>query len=285
MQKYLEMLTYSRPSFTPADNEFCNRYLVPVFGKPDHNGNFVRRIGESRTMFAAHWDTVDSKLCRKQIVISDGCDATLAPNSAGDCLGADCTTGIWLILEMIAAWIPGNYVVFANEESGCHGSRAMADECPEWLNTIDHCISFDRKGTVDVITHQCGIRTASDEFAYALGDALALGMSPSDGGVYTDSNEFAHIIPECTNLAVGYNRQHTRQETQNLPFLTLLRDRLLQVDWQDLPVARFPDDTPPDLFGDMSDMESLIRDYPSRVAAWLECSGIDVETLKMELGV
>jgi hypothetical protein len=285
MQKYLEMLTYSRPSFTPADNEFCNRYLVPVFGKPDHNGNFARHIGESRTMFAAHWDTVDSKLYRKQIVISDGCDATLAPNSKGDCLGADCTTGIWLILEMITAGIPGNYVVFASEESGCHGSRAMADECPDWLNTIDHCISFDRKGMVDVITHQCGIRTASDEFAYALGDALALGMSPSDGGVYTDSNEFAHIIPECTNMAVGYNRQHTKQETQNLPFLTLLRDRLLQVDWQDLPVARFPDDTPPDLFGDMSDMESLIRDYPSRVAAWLECSGIDVETLKMELGV
>src|SRR3546814_793550 len=37
--------------------------------------------------------------------------------------------------------------------------------------------------------------------------------APDDTGVYTDTNEYAGIVPECTNLSVGYQRQHGPRET------------------------------------------------------------------------
>lgn len=47
-----------------------------------------------------------------------------APNSS-NCLGADCTTGVWLILEMIKARVPGIYVIHNDEEVGCVGASDM----------------------------------------------------------------------------------------------------------------------------------------------------------------
>lgn len=304
MEKFLEMIAYARPSKTPVNNEFCNKFLKPVFGKADENGNFYKCVGDgsSRTMFAAHWDTVDSVICKKSLVI-DGTTLKLSKNSKGNCLGADCTTGVWLILEMIAANVPGHYVIFASEEAGCIGSRAMVNNQPDWLSEIDHCISFDRKGTSEVITHQCSFRTASDAFANALGDAIGLGMTASDRGVYTDSNEFASDVSECTNVAVGYFNQHTRLETQNLMFLANLRDRLIEVDFASLPAKRDPtayefsdfNEGPYSQWGyygrnsgsnyAMTELEEIIRDYPLRLADWFESNGIDADTLKFELGI
>ena len=39
-----------------------------------------------------------------------------------------------------------------------------------------------------------------------------------EGGVYTDSAEFTDIIPECTNISVGYYKEHTVNETQDIQY-------------------------------------------------------------------
>ena len=60
--------------------------------------------------------------------------------ATSSCLGADCTTGIWLIMNMIEAKvIEGVYVIHAAEEVGCKGSRALVADDPEWLRQYRRC--------------------------------------------------------------------------------------------------------------------------------------------------
>ena len=47
------------------------------------------------------------------------------------------------------------------------------------------------------------------------------------GGIATDSLAFVEIIPECTNLSVGYYYAHSKSETQDVTFLGELAEALL----------------------------------------------------------
>ena len=169
-------------------------------------------------------------------------------SEGNDCLGADCTSGIYLILEMIKTGIEGVYCIFADEEIGCVGSTAMAEDLKRSqeqnlyhpLASCDIMISFDRMGDNSIITHQSGIRTASDEFANSLSAELEMGHIADNTGSYTDSNEFAKLIPECTNLSVGYLGQHTANEDQDFNYLTDLLYSLTFIDADALVVSRDP---------------------------------------------
>jgi len=86
-----------------------------------------------------------------------------------------------------------------------------------------------------------GGRCCSDEFGTALCKAYnkqGLNLSLDNGGIYTDSASFMDIIPECTNLSVGYLNEHTGKEQQNMTFLKKLCETSINVDWKSLPVAR-----------------------------------------------
>lgn len=240
MHSLTSMLKYKRKHGTESIKDFCSRFLHPTFGYPDKNGNYELVIGDNPSVcYAAHYDSVHKDNGMQNIQINEGI-VSLANGSKSNCLGADCATGIWLILEMIDAGIEGVYVVHAEEETGCIGSRALVEDNPWWLASVNAVISFDRKGTSDIITHQMGCRTASDAFAKSLASILGMDHEPDPTGSYTDSNEYAHLIPECTNLAVGYYSQHTAKETQDLNYVARLRDALISADWSKLVIARDP---------------------------------------------
>ena len=189
--------------------------------------------------FCAHYDTVH-KEGGVQRVKDDG-ELLTAPDS--DCLGADCTTGIYIIMQMISQGIPGVYIVFADEEVGCLGSNAMAQDLARSngdhpLDSVDIMMSFDRFGNNSIITHQMGHRTASDEFAASLAAELEMPLKADPTGSYTDSNEFASLIPECTNVSVGYMNQHTAKEYQDISYLNELLYNLSYVEWDKLVVSR-----------------------------------------------
>ena len=237
MQKLLSMLEYARPEGSVAQDMFNGHFLFPVFGPADKHGNYIKTIGDKpRLAFMAHHDTVHTTSCIQQVNVTDG---FIWSNS--NCLGADCTTGVWLILEMIKAGIEGTYVVHAGEEIGCLGSRALVADDPEWLYHTDAAISFDRKGYKSVITYQMGVRTASDAFAESFADAVGMDFEADDGGSYTDSNEYANVIPECTNISVGYFAQHTDKERQDATFALTLRDALITADWSKIVAVRDPE--------------------------------------------
>ena len=168
-------------------------------------------------------------------------------------LGADDKVGCYIMLRMIRAKVPGLYIFHVGEEKGCLGSKYIVANHKEWLKGFKKCIAFDRMHYGDVIAFQRGSRCASEEFtnviASRMNNAIGLSEKANDEyffkgdvqGVYTDSAEYKDIIPECTNLSVGYWDQHSSDEHFDVVWLEkYLVPAILKVDWATLPIKRDP---------------------------------------------
>lgn len=247
LAKMVNILKYRRAHGTRSHTQFVRRVLEPVFGLPDQFGNYTLIVGEAPTVaFMAHHDSVEYTNGRTKLHI--GADLVIgldAKDQTSGCLGADDGAGIFLILEMIAANVPGLYLIFAEEESGCIGSSAYARTFPEMFDGITTAISFDRHDLHgnQVITHMYAGRTCSPLFAGELCRALEpLGYVPDDGGLITDSMEFLGVgdVVEVTNITVGYREHHSPFETLDFQALRTLRDVLLTVSFGSLPVRHDP---------------------------------------------
>lgn len=239
-----------RPRFDGSEGE---RYMIDTYLRPlpgiefDSYGNGWLQIGDTpATLFSSHTDTVHKKAATELYELEVVQGLLQVKGKKGGVLGADCGTGVWIMLNMIAAQVPGLYIFHRAEELGRIGSEAIAKD-PELcarLAGIKHCVAFDRKATTSVITHQLGgTRCCSDAFAEALIAQLStddLQFKPDDGGSYTDSASYMDFIPECTNLSVGYYDQHTQHECQDVGFACWLVQRLIQVNWASLPAERDP---------------------------------------------
>ena len=229
--------TYPHGSESIIADKMFKLGLFPKGIDMDEHGNYFCKIGESRTIFASHLDTV-SKVHEPVNHVLDG---FIIKTDGTTTLGADDKAGVTILTWMMKNEIPGLYYFFIGEECGCIGSSAAAKSGD--FKDYDRIISFDRRATTSIITHQSWSRCCSDVFADAFCDELnksGLSYVKDDGGVYTDSAEFVDIIPECTNVSVGYYKEHTFNESQDIEHLVKLADACLKVDWENLPTKRDP---------------------------------------------
>jgi hypothetical protein len=229
--------TYPHGSENIIADKMFKLGLFPEGIDMDEHGNYFCKIGESRTIFASHLDTV-SKVHEPVTHVLDG---FIIKTDGTTTLGADDKAGVTILTWMMKNEIPGLYYFFIGEECGCIGSSAAAKSGD--FKDYDRIISFDRRATTSIITHQSWSRCCSDAFADAFCDELnksGLSYVKDDGGVYTDSAEFVDIIPECTNVSVGYYKEHTFNESQDIEHLVKLADACLKVDWENLPTKRDP---------------------------------------------
>lgn len=223
----------------------------------DAHGNIVvdnlgSSSAQSRVMFTSHTDSIHrSATHTTQKLKRDGdtvtIDLTKTPEST--CLGADDATGNYIMLRLLQAGVKGVYVFFRNEEIGGLGSNYFATN-PKVMPLIEqltHCISFDRMGYDSIITHQACGRCASDMFADELGKRIkeadptgTLDLFADPTGSFTDSANFADLISECSNISVGYFKQHTVKESQDIAFVEKLTAALEKVDWETLSAHRDP---------------------------------------------
>ena len=244
----LTLLSYARPSDSMTELAFRERFIESVPGAYlDTHGNIHVAVGESRTLFSCHTDTVARREGRQTLSYRNGVVklSRKAKRQKFSCLGADDTAGVFIMLEMIGARVPGHYIFHYAEECGGIGSSRLADSDSAWLGeSFDHAVAFDRRGTADVITRQ-GTRCCSDSFALALATQLnranaTFKYAPSPNGIFTDTANYADIIPECSNLSVGYEREHSSAECLNVDHVLALSDAAQRVDWATLPVDRDP---------------------------------------------
>jgi hypothetical protein len=249
MTRLNEMLKTKRPHGDKAEHNWVKRFILDQYlqayhiGDPKDPAAYVIEVGESKTMFSSHVDTVHRE-GGKQTVKFDKTKQVYYKTD-GKPLGADDTAGCWLMLEMIDAGVPGVYVFHRGEECGGIGSSYIAERHPEFLERFDRAVAFDRRGSTSVITHQGWGRCASDEFAEALSAELNkfehCMYAPDDTGVFTDTANYVDHIPECTNLSCGYANEHTGSETLHLPTLLYLRQACCNfVQWESLPTVRDP---------------------------------------------
>ncbi len=259
IKQLVRIHTFKRPHNSNTVDLFVEQFLIEPFANADvHLETLHSKTGEplavvittditSRTLFSAHVDTVHSTSGRQCVEYDHEIGLMLKTQDAGkkdnECLGADDGAGVWVLLQMIKANIPGTYAFHYGEERGGVGSSTIAIEHRPWLARFDRAIAVDRKGTDNIITHQGWGRCCSDDFAKTLAAQFNMAgqnhsFKPDSGGVFTDTANYTDDIPECTNLSCGYEAQHTHNESLDVEFLIRLKDAMLVVDWESLPTVR-----------------------------------------------
>ena len=195
-----------------------------------------------RTLFVAHVDTVHKDDGKNLIKIKDNTIHAYG----GVPLGADDGAGVALLMNLLHSGKSAYYIFTQGEERGGIGATFVAKQYAALLSEFDRAIAFDRRGIDSIISHQGYGRCCSDTFAQALADTFndidpdAFMYAPDDSGVYTDTAEFTDIIPECTNISVGYYNEHTERESLNLDHFMRLAAAAVQIDWDALPTERDP---------------------------------------------
>jgi hypothetical protein len=302
--KLLDMLETCRPGGSDEEEAFIETYLYPFKPTRDDYGNHIIMVpgpeDHPKIMWSCHTDTVHRHGGTQKVEVTSG----VAWTSDGSCLGSDDTVGIWLALEMIKAAVPGVYIFHREEESGGGGSMWLAKEAAKFIGQFDCAIALDRAGYADVITYQSGGRCCSDAFAQSLADLLGGNFKPCDSGVFTDTANYVDLIGECTNLSVGYFKQHGQMEHTNLSFAARLRDALIAADWTKLVFKRQPGEVEESRFSrwydddkygpytrsapaygsheaKLDDMEAYVREFPWVVAEYLLEMGVEIEDLDL----
>lgn len=268
LDRFLTYTKLSSPFKTENIFVLKNFQFLPDI-KEDAHGNYYLKIGNSRSVFCCHLDTVSDKV----EMVSHIFEGDFVTTDGSTILGADDRAGVTILTHMIENKIEGLYYFFIGEEVGCIGSsKASKDSI---FKDYDRIIAFDRKHTTDVITKMAGTRTCSDEFATELSSRLnehlnnsasEYNLSPCPNGGNTDSGKFKYIIPECTNISVGYFNEHTKQEKQNISYLSALAEAVIKIDWESLPIEREPVESsssnskPKSYMGNYSSMDEYYED-------------------------
>lgn len=236
---FLSLVTETYPHGT---EEEVMKYMPQDLIK-DSYGNYYKIIGESDTMFTSHLDTASRTKDQVGLVSYHRDNDEFIATDGTSILGADDKSGVAVMLYMMANNVPGVYFFFYGEERGGIGSSKVSLNIEKYpfLHKIKKCISFDRRNYYSVITAQMSVECCSDEFATSLCDelnksGLKLNLDPT--GVFTDSANFTEIIPECTNVSVGYFNEHTHDEVQNMTYLEKLAKACVAADWNKLVVKR-----------------------------------------------
>jgi hypothetical protein len=141
-----QILALKRPSLNPITTDKVEALLKQHLGKADRDvdGNFIYRVGtDTKTAFMCHYDTVERRSGVNKL--RDNKKQHTVSIAGGGILGADCGAGMYLMIRMIQAGIPGFYAFFADEEESRIGST-------EYLNRAgapkgcQRAIAFDCKG-------------------------------------------------------------------------------------------------------------------------------------------
>jgi Peptidase family M28 len=291
LETIIAMLSHRRPAGSATEMAFITKFIRPLGAKMDAHGNWIVQIGDDPTvLWSSHTDSVHRK-DGYQKVDYDGKYVTLPVNSKSNCLGADCAAGVWIMTEMIKAKVPGLYIFHFAEEVGCIGSRAIVDNEPERLNGIKAAIAFDRKGIDSVITHQSQ-RTCSDAFGDSMRSQLPARYKLDPTGVLTDTKQYRRLVPECTNLSVGYYNEHQAHEALDINHLIELRNFMVKIDQSKFVIERDPKEKPKvkaklhsgsGLGSRFLKEEKTLRDIvywnTDAVAAFLENNGVTFDEL------
>lgn len=215
-------------------------------------------VPSPNTLFSSHMDTVHDDETAIELYMctqpdTDKGNVIGVVNGSRSILGADDKLGVYIMLEMIHNRVPGLYIFHVGEESGGIGSKHILKHNEELIKGYSRAIAFDRKGYFDIIRRQRGGTCCSDDFVNALAKELTEArkklpdpIEPKFGfsgasGTFTDTATYMSVIPECTNLSVGYFNQHTSREEFDLPWLiNTFLPMCLHVDWESLPTKRDP---------------------------------------------
>ena len=256
-QTFLKLIEYT---YIYGYEDYVKENILPNNLKKDQFGNYYIKIGESKTLFTSHLDTVGKQKLKVNYEIYEKDGHRFVKTDGNTILGADDKAGVTIMLNMIDNNVPGLYYFLIGEETGGAGSRLLAKYMFNMLSNYDRVISFDRRGYGSIINRQVGKWCCSNDFVNGLSEEFkknGMEFKADPYGVRTDSAYFMAIIPECTNLSVGYFNEHKVTEEQDLDYLLELCNVCTKINWESLPVVREPenfDSTEPEYVQKVTDL-------------------------------
>jgi len=239
-ETFLSLVTQTYPY---GHEEDVVPFIKEIGLQKDKFGNYYKVIGKSDVMFTSHLDTADRTQKNVTVLSTTINGEEILHTDKKSILGADDKAGVTVMLYMMANSIPGVYYFFIGEERGGIGSSEvfLNFDSYEHLGGLKKCISFDRRNYHSVITSQFGQVCCSDQFASELCkqyNSFGMDFKPDPTGVFTDSANFTDVIPECTNISVGYFKEHTEGEHQNIDYLKKLCQASVKIKWNDIQSFR-----------------------------------------------
>lgn len=182
----------------------------------DHMDNIIVSTDlNSPLLFCSHHDTCYTEF--EKLYINK--NRNLCTNNVS-ILGADDRAGVFILLKMIAANIPGTYIFHALEECGAKGANYIACVKYKFLRKFKICIEFDRRGKHSIVTNSLMMDTCSKKFTKFLSKLLGkLKYFDDKSGIYTDNTSYVDDIPEIVNLSCGYFHPHSKFEELDYKWL------------------------------------------------------------------
>jgi putative aminopeptidase FrvX len=185
------------------------------FDKHIKQGKYILLIAtknqrKKRTLLNSHLDTINDSYNIKLESVSCYDDFYyLNKKDKGVCLGADDRAGVWIMLKLLKANNTNyNYLFTCDEERGGVGvDNFVGSQIATKLQDFTTCVvGLDRRGSNEIATYN---RDNSDLNACFLSEGYSNFV-----GSYSDCatlSDFYRVA--CVNLSIGYNNEHTRQET------------------------------------------------------------------------
>lgn len=230
--------------------------------KSDSFGNLFIRNEKSKILVTAHIDTFCKEIKEVKHIIDDNSIRT----DGYTILGSDNKSGVCYLLSMLDSNKNYNYLLTIKEEIGRLGSIDFLSRNEDWLKDINVCLTFDRKGTSDIVTFQSGERCCSDEIAELLIGHLKshqINLSKSFGS-RSDTYTFRNIIPECINISSGTFNEHTTSEYLDLNYFNNAIKFCQEFDLNTLTPVRTIDTTTVQSFEDRLNIDRRIGDLSVR---------------------
>ena len=208
--------------------EYLLEPLLPKGFEKDEFGNYFIKIGNPKIAFTCHLDSFCEEVDDVYVIY----DQAMIKSDGRTILGADDKSGMLILNKMVEAKIEGLYCYFIGLELGGLGSDWAAQNTPERFAGIESAIAFDRPKYNSVVTHMMNHRVCSDEFAQNIAHRLNthdFKFKLDESGYFTDVYNLRELIPNCTNISVGYFEPKSMGEYQDIEFLEKLCFTVIEV--------------------------------------------------------
>jgi|TARA_Y100000310_G_scaffold344502_1_gene457608 hypothetical protein len=234
MTKQLKLLTRLYRFFSPSGQEAqVIDYITGLFRdngieyRIDRQGNLyaVNHVaGAARVLLNAHMDTVAHQPAKLAFAKQKKSGDLIIRSSNKTVIGGDDKNGVWVVLQMLmdkSIKTPLSALLCVREEAGLVGSQYAMEHHADWLADAIFCMTIDRRGNDEIITHNCDLQLSSGRMIEWLSDhGATFGLRTSPNGSISDiSNITDRLNINGVNLCAGYYNAHTGSEQTNYSHL------------------------------------------------------------------
>lgn len=216
---------------------------------------YIVAVGDIPIALVAHMDTVFYN--QPDEVFYDQRKGVLW---SPDGLGADDRAGIFAILQIIQSGLRPSIILTTDEERGGLGAQKLAKkECP--IPFLRYMIQLDRHGANDCVFYDC----FNEEFIKYI---EKFGFSEAIGS-FSDISFLMPAWKVCgVNLSVGYNDEHSTNETLNVNLMY----RTLEIVKKMLSEEKIPYFQYKEISNKLKDYYKVVSDYEDNYDLGIPCS-------------